>query len=83
MTYIEKAIALMFKAMIMLYRCCISSVIPSRCRFLPTCSEYGLDAIKIHGPFRGFLLLWRRLRRCHPLGDHGFDPVPGRNSIEE
>lgn len=49
---------------------------PSGCRFVPSCSEYAADALMAHGALRGTLLAVRRLGRCHPLGGHGFDPVP-------
>ncbi len=47
-----------------------------RCRFYPTCSQYAREAIDLHGAARGSWLAVRRLGRCHPLGGHGFDPVP-------
>ena len=47
-----------------------------RCRHLPTCSHYGVEAFRRHGAWRGFWLTASRLLRCHPLGTHGFDPVP-------
>ncbi len=46
------------------------------CRHDPTCSHYGIEAIKVHGPFRGSWLTFRRLLRCQPWGTHGYDPVP-------
>ena len=49
---------------------------PSPCRFSPTCSEYGLEAVRSHGALRGGALTARRLGRCHPWGPFGFDPVP-------
>jgi uncharacterized protein len=49
---------------------------PSPCRFFPTCSEYALEAIEVHGAFRGSWLAIRRLGRCHPWGRHGIDLVP-------
>jgi putative membrane protein insertion efficiency factor len=49
---------------------------PSGCRFIPSCSEYAVEAITTHGAWRGVLYALRRLSRCHPLGGHGFDPVP-------
>ena len=55
-----------------------SAVRPPRCRFLPTCSAYALEAIRIHGARRGCWYAARRLLKCHPLGPHGVDPVPPR-----
>ncbi|MEM8947822.1 MAG: membrane protein insertion efficiency factor YidD [Pseudomonadota bacterium] len=60
------------------YRLIISPIIGPRCRFLPTCSDYALDALAQHGAIRGGWLTLRRLARCHPLGGSGFDPVPDR-----
>jgi len=61
---------------IYLYKYCISPFTPASCRFTPTCSEYALQAIKKHGPFKGVYLAIRRILRCHPWGGQGFDPVP-------
>ena len=49
---------------------------PSPCRFFPTCSAYGHEAIVVHGAGRGLWLTVRRLARCRPFGPSGFDPVP-------
>lgn len=46
------------------------------CRYYPTCSQYGLDAVEGYGAFRGFLLTAWRILRCNPLGKTGYDPVP-------
>lgn len=58
------------------YKRFISPMLPNACRFTPTCSEYALQAIELHGPFRGSLLGIARLARCHPFARAGFDPVP-------
>lgn len=58
------------------YQIMISPILPSACRYTPTCSQYGLEAIKKHGPFKGGYLTVRRILRCHPWGGHGHDPVP-------
>jgi len=52
----------------------------AQCRFTPSCSEYALDAVKTHGAAAGTLLAAKRLCRCHPWGDCGYDPVPGKSS---
>jgi putative membrane protein insertion efficiency factor len=61
---------------ILAYRYLISPIIGPRCRYLPTCSEYALDALARHGAIRGGWLAIRRFARCHPFGGSGFDPVP-------
>ncbi|WP_019672119.1 membrane protein insertion efficiency factor YidD [Psychrobacter lutiphocae] len=58
------------------YQTFISPVLPARCRYYPTCSEYGKQAISWHGAGRGGLLTVKRICRCHPLGGHGIDFVP-------
>lgn len=58
------------------YRACISPLTPPSCRFVPTCSQYALEALRKHGPVKGLLLAIRRICRCHPWGGSGYDPVP-------
>lgn len=58
------------------YQLLVSPLLPPSCRYLPTCSEYALDALAHHGVLRGGGLALRRLARCHPWGGSGYDPVP-------
>lgn len=58
------------------YRRFLSPLKPPCCRFLPTCSEYAIEAFQVHGVLKGGWLATRRICRCHPLGGHGYDPVP-------
>ncbi|MDX6749689.1 membrane protein insertion efficiency factor YidD [Geminicoccaceae bacterium 1502E] len=62
------------------YRWLISPVIGPACRYVPSCSEYALEALAEHGALRGSWLALRRLARCHPWGGSGLDPVPPRLS---
>lgn len=58
------------------YQLCISPMLPASCRFVPTCSQYAIEAIMKHGIFRGSYLAIRRILRCHPWRGSGYDPVP-------
>jgi putative membrane protein insertion efficiency factor len=60
------------------YKFAISPLLPSACRFHPTCSVYMMEAIQTHGPARGVWLGLQRLSRCHPWHAGGIDPVPPR-----
>ena len=59
-----------------LYRGYISPFTSPSCRFVPTCSEYTIQALQKHGPIKGLYLSIRRILRCHPWGGSGYDPVP-------
>ncbi len=58
------------------YQLFISPLLGSNCRFQPTCSQYSYDAIKTHGFFKGLKLSARRIGKCHPWHEGGYDPVP-------
>ncbi|MBS61592.1 MAG: membrane protein insertion efficiency factor YidD [Salinisphaera sp.] len=61
---------------IVIYRYTLSPLLGPRCRYVPSCSAYALEALQVHGPIRGSWLAFRRITRCHPLREGGFDPVP-------
>lgn len=79
-----RVITRLFQIPIVLYRFAVSPLLGPRCRFLPTCSAYALEALEVHGPWSGTLLALRRLARCHPISwlgaGQGYDPVPARTS---
>ena len=62
--------------LIRLYQKTLSMVLPSVCRFQPTCSHYGVEAIKRYGFVRGSWLAAKRIVRCNPFSEGGYDPVP-------
>ena len=80
MSGLARAAVVLLTAPVLFYRRFLSPLFPPVCRFEPTCSEYALDALRIHGPFKGLALAAKRLSRCHPItwlgGSQGFDPVP-------
>lgn len=70
-------ITIFFIFLVKLYQYLISPILPNACRFLPTCSEYTIEAIKTHGPFYGIFLGAKRILSCHPFSKKsGIDNVP-------
>lgn len=76
---IQRFIGKLMLGVIGFYQKTISPFTPSSCRFQPTCSSYAKTAIKRFGPWRGSWLAIKRISKCHPLGSHGYDPVPENN----
>jgi len=72
-----------FVEIVEFYQTVISPVLPGSCRFYPTCSAYAVEALKIHGVFRGSGLAIWRIMRCNPWGPCGFDPVPSPDSGDQ
>ncbi len=66
------------RGLIHAYRICIAPILKPSCRYEPTCSQYALDALKIHGALRGTMLAVKRIFSCAPWGGSGWDPVPNR-----
>ena len=66
----------LFLLLIRLYQYLLSPFLGASCRYNPTCSQYGVEAIRKYGPFKGGWLTLKRIGRCHPWGGHGHDPVP-------
>ena len=68
---------------IKVYKFLISPLFGNSCRFLPTCSEYSIDALKTHGFFKGLILSLKRILSCNPWGSSGFDPVKKEGKIKK
>lgn len=69
---VERAVTALIRG----YQLAVSPLLPPSCRFYPSCSEYAIEAVKIHGVARGGLLGIKRICRCHPWNEGGIDPVP-------
>ena len=72
----RNALTVPFVFLIRVYQYAISPWFPKSCRFVPSCSQYGIEAFQKHGVFKGFWLTLKRVLRCNPWGGSGFDPVP-------
>ncbi|MCF6410710.1 membrane protein insertion efficiency factor YidD [Pseudalkalibacillus salsuginis] len=72
-----------FIVLIQFYRKCISPFTPPSCRFYPTCSSYGLEAVQKHGAIIGGWLAMKRILKCHPFHPGGYDPVPEKEKKEQ
>lgn len=75
---IKKLFILLIKA----YQKILSPLFPGVCRYRPTCSQYFIEALQIHGVLKGSYLGLRRILRCHPWGGSGYDPVPLKKQKE-
>lgn len=72
----KKILSKILIGIIRFYQYAISPYLPPSCRYTPTCSEYGVEALKKHGPFKGGWLTVKRVASCNPWGGSGYDPVP-------
>ena len=73
---INKFLIILIISLIKIYQLIISPFLKTNCRYLPTCSEYAIIALKEHGFIKGFYFSFQRIINCHPWGNHGYDPVP-------
>jgi len=73
---VKKILSKIFIVLIRFYQMVISPVLPASCRYSPTCSQYGIEAIRKYGPFKGGYLTLKRFISCGPWGGSGYDPVP-------
>jgi uncharacterized protein len=76
MKTILRILAWPFLLLIKIYQWVISPLLGPKCRFTPTCSHYSAEAFKKYGLLKGFWLSINRIRKCHPWGGSGYDPVP-------
>ena len=74
--FVRPPVRTVVTAPIRLYRAVVSPLLGPRCRFVPSCSAYAIEAVEQHGVVRGLWLALRRLGRCHPWHEGGHDPVP-------
>jgi uncharacterized protein len=72
----KKILGFIFIIIIKIYQFAISPLLMPSCRYTPSCSVYGVEAIKKHGPFKGGWYTIKRLLSCNPWGGSGYDPVP-------
>jgi uncharacterized protein len=72
----KKILSLPFIGLIKIYQLVISPLTGPSCRYTPTCSQYGIEALKKYGLVKGLWLTIKRVARCNPWGGHGHDPVP-------
>ncbi len=70
-------------ALVRMYQVCLSPIMGGACRFEPSCSNYMIEALKVHGALKGVILGVWRILRCHPFGKYGYDPVPPRGAWQE
>ena len=68
-----------FIALVRAYQILLSPLLGSNCRFHPTCSAYSIEALRVHGAWRGLALSVKRISKCHPWGESGYDPVPPKD----
>lgn len=73
---VTRAVQTLLLGAIWVYRITLSRFLGGQCRYVPTCSAYGLEAIREWGPWRGGWMTLRRIARCHPWVQGGYDPVP-------
>ena len=79
MISIRKILIAPFVLLVRFYQVAISPYTPSSCRYQPTCSHYTVEALKVHGLFKGGWLAIKRISSCHPWGGSGYDPVPQKD----
>nr|WP_227369517.1 membrane protein insertion efficiency factor YidD [Halomonas sp. M20] len=77
--FLRRGLSILLIGVIRLYQYGISPLLGPRCRFWPSCSYYAIEALQLHGPFKGGWLALKRISKCHPWHAGGIDPVPQKN----
>jgi len=81
MNSFQKIIILPFLGLVRFYQLAISPWLGNNCRYSPTCSNYMLEALRMHGLIKGLYLGTKRILKCHPWGGSGYDPVPKNKKL--
>jgi len=76
LSLLNRIVSFFLMGLIKVYQFTLSPFLGKQCRFIPTCSQYGLEAIKKYGALKGGWLTMKRILRCNPWGKSGYDPVP-------
>lgn len=80
---LKKILIFPFVFLVRMYQIVLSPLLPSSCRFEPTCSHYMIEALQVHGVFKGVYLGVKRILSCHPWGKSGYDPVPQKKYTDK
>ncbi len=78
---IAQSVLWFLRILVRAYQYVLSPLLGPRCRYLPSCPSYALEALDVHGPWRGSWYSLRRITRCHPWGGAGYDPVPVEKDV--
>ena len=73
---LNKIVAYPLILLVRVYQLIVSPMLGSNCRFMPTCSVYALESLKVYGLIKGTYLTIKRIGKCHPWGSNGYDPIP-------
>lgn len=79
MNIISRVLKTLMIGLIRVYQATLSKLFMPACRHIPSCSNYAIEAITVYGPFKGLRLAAGRILKCHPLGTHGYDPLPAKD----
>ena len=74
--FMQKIMTALLVALVKSYQLALSPFFGQQCRFTPTCSQYAIEALQLHGSIKGLMLTVKRISRCHPWHTGGHDPVP-------